>query len=954
MPSINTIQVQQYLEKIAPFYEGGYVTIHHLKDNGPGKKPSLPGNAHTSIKTALSDITYWVTRGVDVYMCLSASTKTGGGGNPYPIAHRKKGEELGTKCLWVDIDVKDGAYSNTENAGIALAKVLSGAKLLPPSMIVGSGTGGFHVYWTCKRMIRPKEFAALSDALIKIMQKFKLIFDAQCTRDHVRVLRPSGTFNFKHGKIRSVKTMFTGKDYSFEELQGMLKITIDSDEEDKLEGAKFTYEISDIDQVATACPHYKKALETGGAGYSEPLWTTDLQGASFCSEPEETAKRLSKGHKAYLEEETVDKIKYITKDHAANPKIGPPKCDTFYKNGAEECKTCPHRALKRSPLNVPGASLPNNATFQGIQSDDLPPGYYRGDDNHIYTEVNKKMNGLWEKQTVDVFPYPIVYKSAWAEPNCADYHHHFITHEEGTKEKHIMLPFSLSSGDDSLKRTLAMQGLPLPNYAPETRKFMQSYQEMLRSRQGGMVRDEPIGWTMTNGEFAGFSYDGQYFSSNVNHTVPRLKGALLANYSPMGSPEPWIALSEVITEQCRPALNIILLSGFAAPLVPMTGHSGIILGCYSPETGIGKSTSMEASTAIWGHPVNSRCGLNDTVNMAINKAGQIKHLPLHWDEIKTKQQFTNLSNIVFQMTEGREKGRLNRNAEAKDMKDFQTLMTYASNASVIDSILETTKGTAAGFVRDFEFRVPTYQLTSKHSTVEVQNMLNKLKTNYGMIGLAYAKYLGENGKAIHKDVVDLQTVIENRFKVGQDERFWASAMTVLLAAAKIANAQKWVNINIMDLFSFLEREFNRMRNRKAKSPLDYTQERGILWLLSRFISENRASNLVIVNKIPLVGRPKIGEIEMEGRGTSKENFLREINVVIGREGKMIRFTDSAFGKFCRANDIPPGAAREGLSNILGGTKTNGRLTAGLGMPMGPEPVWLIKLEGTPYEKLFEL
>ena len=152
---------------------------------------------------------------------------------------------------------------------------------------------------------------------------------------------------------------------------------------------------------------------------------------------------------------------------------------------------------------------------------------------------------------------------------------------------------------------------------------------MLRSRAGGMVRGEPVGWTMKNGEFDGFSFDGQYFSANNSCTVPKLKGALLQNYSPMGSSTPWLELAQVITEQQRPGLEVVLLSGFAAPLVPMTGHSGIILGCYSSETGIGKTTSLETSTAIWGHPVNSRCGLNDTINMAMNKAGQIKHLPLN-------------------------------------------------------------------------------------------------------------------------------------------------------------------------------------------------------------------------------------------------------------------------------------------------------------------------------------
>ena len=339
--------------------------------------------------------------------------------------------------------------------------------------------------------------------------------------------------------------------------------------------------------------------------------------------------------------------------------------------------------------------------------------------------------------------------------------------------------------------------------------------------------------------------------------------------------------------------------------------------------------------------------------MAINKAGQIKHLPLNWDEIKTKQQFTNLANIVFQMTEGREKGRLNRSAEAKDMKDFQTMLTYASNASVLENIQETTKGTSAGALRDFEFRLSSYgDFKSTHTTVEVQNLINKLKTNYGMIGLEYAKYLGQNGRAIHKDVIDLQSKIEGMFNVGRDERFWVAAITVILSAAKIAKAMKWIDTDTIVLYQFLQKEFMRMRNRKNKSPMDFTKDKSIMWLLAQYLSINRANNLVIVNKLVTgSGRPPHGSVVVESQNVA---FLKEINVVIGREGKMMRFTDSSFGYFCRQRDIPVSAAREALRNVLGATLTNARITAGLGHPGVGEPCWLIKFEGTAYEKLVEI
>ena len=954
MANLDVEKARRYLEALAPIGENSYITIHRLR-NG------LPGNAHKTIDNALKDLAYWVQRDVDTYMCLASTEKCALNGNRHPIAIRKGANVVGTKALWIDMDVKDSdGYTDPRELKKALIKFMG--EFLKPSFIVQSGSkGGMHIYWICSELISPDKFDKLSKALAALAREKGLKFDSQCTVDRVRVLRPAGTFNFKHGTPDPVEIFYdSDRTYTLQELEAGLSVVTNVSDDDEPEDTlkptpKTEYPPSDIDQVATACPFIAKTLEIGGKEYSETIWTYTIMLASYCVNPKETAIRLSNGHEKYFEQETVDKVKYHVDDHKTNNKVGPPKCETLNRDGAVECKTCPHLNLKRSPLNVPGAASAANFKQPNTNNSDLPPGYYRGKDGHIFGEISKKVDGVWTKETLKVFPYPIKFGSAMVEPNCSDYHMSFITYEEGNREKEITLPFSVTSGDEPFKRSLAQQGLALPKYHKETRETFVSYQEMLRSRAGGMVRGEPVGWTMKNGEFDGFSFDGQYFSPQNSVTVPKLKGSLLQNYSPMGSPTPWLELAQVITEQQRPGLEVILLSGFAAPLVPMTGHSGIILGCYSSETGIGKSTSLEASTAIWGHPVNSRCGLNDTINMAMNKAGQIRNLPLNWDEVKTRAQFTNLASIIFQMTEGREKGRLNRSSNAMDMKDFQTMLTYAANSSVLDAVQETTKGTSAGMVRDFEFRVPTYKFNSSHSTVEVQNLVNKLKTNYGMIGLEYAKYLGEHGRAIHKNVVDLQMVLESKFQVGRDERFWAAAITIVLSAARITNTLKYTTIDMDALYKFMIQEFTRMRSHKNKSPTDYTKEAAIVAALAQYLSVNRTYNTIILNKLWITpGRPPIGAIEVEGRGTSRENQLREINVAIGRENKMIRFTDSSLGRFCKERDIPTSAIREGLRNILGGSNALRRIAAGTEYVSGVEFCWLIKLGGTQYEKKFEI
>ena len=90
-------------------------------------------------------------------------------------------------------------------------------------------------------------------------------------------------------------------------------------------GMKRDYLPNDIDEVAKHCAFIKDTLETGGAGYAEPLWKYSLALAARCKEPEATAHRLSKGHAEYDPSATENKLAQSA--CPSNPNLGPPFCD---------------------------------------------------------------------------------------------------------------------------------------------------------------------------------------------------------------------------------------------------------------------------------------------------------------------------------------------------------------------------------------------------------------------------------------------------------------------------------------------------------------------------------------------------------------------------------------------------------------------------------------------------
>jgi hypothetical protein len=94
-------------------------------------------------------------------------------------------------------EAPDKAYRSTREAAEALLGFIRACALPPPTMIVGSGTGGLHVYWRLARTIAPAGFDRLAAALTSAGEEHGLKFDSQVTSNKCALLRVPGTWNFK-------------------------------------------------------------------------------------------------------------------------------------------------------------------------------------------------------------------------------------------------------------------------------------------------------------------------------------------------------------------------------------------------------------------------------------------------------------------------------------------------------------------------------------------------------------------------------------------------------------------------------------------------------------------------------------------------------------------------------------------------------------------------------------
>src|SRR6185436_7717591 len=173
----------------------------------------------------------------------------------------------------------------------------------------------------------------------------------------------------------------------------------------------------------------------------------------------------------------------------------------------------------------------------------------------------------------------------------------------------------------------------------------------------------PFGWT----EDDGFCYGGKVITPTGEEPAYQREAQRLMPYAPKGSLDAWKKTTKYITDQSRPELEVIMATAFAAPLIKMTLRQAVLLSAYSRASGAGKSTAMKIGQAVWGNQVTGLNGLDDTENAIIAKVGDLRHLPLYWDEMKTKDQYNRIINVTFQLGQGKNKARLDRESKAREV-----------------------------------------------------------------------------------------------------------------------------------------------------------------------------------------------------------------------------------------------------------------------------------------------
>lgn len=872
-----TQEIQLFLGLLYPWDDAGEQLYKTVSWTFAGKEG---GNAFANFAAqSMPDMIRLVqnrtTRsGANVYVALStqrAADVTVMSNDGFPKAIRQHKNLVSFKSIWLDIDVgKKDAYATTQDAYAALDDFIAKVGLSKPTMEVYSGSGGLHVYWCLVDPIPLANWIPLAKALQTAALSYGLKFDPQVTVNASGILRVPNTWNHKTQPASKVRLLrpegHTFPRYGYQQLLGMLGPYTDTAGMRQGPGANenrtknFTEGVTEssppvsIDDVAVNCGVFDDILARGGKDDAEPLWNLALYGAAFTTDPYDAAHRLSNQDPRYTKDGTEKKLVEKMNARANNTQAGWPKCEQFAALHAA-CASCPLFAYRKSPFHH--ARRAETAGWQAPPQDFMPlavpggddqlmpRGYWRNRDSQVCGTIVPK-SGV--PTPIVVINYPIL--DAYIDKDDGDLIYRATI---SGQEKWRSITVSANMQPAAMAGALAKgNGLYIHTKNHQAaRDFLVAWTAHLQTLKR-TSSSHTFGWTKDG---KGFVYDDKLYGADKTDIVHRGKH-VDTNFTPHGELKPW--QDAMVLVYGNMPLETIVATSFAAPLVELVGDVSLVASIYSRDSGIGKTTAMQLGQGVWGHPRTGMSALADTRNSVMKKIGDLKSLPIYWDELRTRDHVENVVEIIFQVTQGKGKGRLNKDISQAEVPAFTTMFVVASNLGIVDRVYAQTESTEAGGLRVFEIEARP-RLSSVDNFV-ADNLMMQLRLNHGNAGALYAEWLARNKALARKALAEIDASMHQHHQFELKERFWRKTMVTILAGAVLANMCGLARFDLAGLSAFLDEALAAQRGgMKSQEYTTLAKAVDVRGLLSEMMTGLRATrSLVITDTIPTTtaGKPR--------------------------------------------------------------------------------------------------
>ena len=774
-------------------------------------------------------------RGNNTYFAISAFVEKG---------NRKQENVRATKVIALDVDCGDSKPYPTWKEGLAATGRFIQQMGLPKPLIIHSGNG-LHVYWVLTEELEPVRWKPLAEAMKAAAKDRGFEIDPAVPADSARVLRPVGTTNPKSGT--QVRMLVDAQPVAVEQLAACLsaymvahpvsqsRSTSSSPLAQALQ-VQQDFPPANATVIATKCPQIGWAAKNQG-DVEEPFWYAMIGVAAHCQDPEATAISWSDQHPGYNASETLRKL-----SHWKNATTGPSTCKKFEELRPAGCKGCKFKDKVGTParLGIQYLEVAPSTTAPDTAAHDVPlPRPFKRTADGIKMTV--------DETDIDVCKFDI-YPVGYGRDESLGYEtvrFHWNRPHRGWQEL-VMRQALLTEGHRDFATVLADQGIVLLN-RNQTGYFqimLRSYMDELRQKRAMTNLYATMGWKEN---FSQFVIGDTVLRRNTDGSVSEESITLASGSARLGhelwhtagSKDAWVNFTALLDKADLRAHMFALAVGFSGPLYAFTGLKGLTVSLYGP-TGGGKSLAQMWIQSIYGNPDKLHFAAKFTQNSLFGRMGLYSHMPMTIDEV-TMMDNKEVGDFAYWVSQGRDKARMNRNAEERDAKTWALPVIVSTNKSMNSKLIASGLDTDAQLARILEVSVPPSRLFTKDSTAG-RKIYEFINANYGHVGREFIKRLLELGETgIRAAIAQATEDFRGKYKAqfSGEERFWEQSIILADLAARLAKEWGLIAYDHKDGIEWVLAQVGAIRRAVSDFKIDAFD------LLTEYLNENSDATLTV-------------------------------------------------------------------------------------------------------------
>ena len=311
---------------------------------------------------------------------------------------------------------------------------------------------------------------------------------------------------------------------------------------------------------------------------------------------------------------------------------------------------------------------------------------------------------------------------------------------------------------------------------------------------------------------------------------------------PKGNVEAWTEAADALFASDMEAYSTMVLASFAAPLMRFQSQDegGAILHLFTPGSGQGKTTALNAAWSVWGTKEGLALTNEDTRVSKPIAIGTLANLPVIYDELRDKDP-EYIRRMVVMFTEGRDRMRGMVDGTIRHTKaNWQTIMLSAANNSLIDQL--QGDGVDAPAFRVLEM---SSTLSTRIDKTKGDRLKRILNDNAGHAGDAYLRYL------LHPPVLEFARTSLEKWtqeiwdvtRLDSAHRFRVRAVGAIAVAAALVNKLELLHFQTDRIVEWLVKELGAGKNVgtvSASMPVENATN-----ALGEFINEHYGEMLVV-------------------------------------------------------------------------------------------------------------